>query len=77
LKSEKGSKATELVTYDYDKFSTSDNIKCHILKFDFDETTLNSPGLSREKCEDSGTSEECRTVIVPTDTARLRGTKLN
>ena len=71
LKSKKDSGGRELVTYDYDKFSTSDELKCHILKFEFEDTTAKSPGLYRDNCTDSGTSEDCRTVLVPTDTARL------
>jgi hypothetical protein len=56
-------------------FTTSDEDKCKILNYTFYETTANDPGLSREHCSDSDTSEDCRTIIIQTDTARIPDSK--
>ena len=45
------------------------------MKYEFEDTTAISPGLYREDCEDSGISEECRTFMIPTDTARPKESK--
>ena len=57
LKTLKGSETTQIITYDYSKFSTSDSEKCHVLNFTFVETTPTKPGLYRNNCTDNSISE--------------------
>ena len=57
-------------------FSTTDSINCPITEFIFKETTSDNKGLNILDCPIPSTTDECRTIIVPTDKARISGGSL-
>ena len=61
-----------MIAFNVDKFKISDP-KCSLTHFTMNETTKESPGLQQVGCPKPGTSEACRSIILPTDTARILG----
>ena len=72
-----GSKGSSIALIDDSMFTTNDKEKCFLTKFILKETSPTPYGLSQKNCSLPITSEDCRSIVVQTDTARIKGVKPN